>query len=132
MTDKWLEPESVNGMRPRRADEIAKLGHFGWYVDSHQCETTFGVVLRLTHGRFLAGCSDPWNTDVDKQHRVTRWAGVMTNCEVCADERKAAYRADELARVYAESCCADDELFMAEQLVEEAKERRELELSCLP
>lgn len=71
------------------ADDVIKLRHTGWFLDSHQGEKARGIVCALTHGRFLAGFEDGrGNREVTGQ--------VFSSAE------DAARDADEQARIYAE------------------------------
>jgi len=51
--------ESDNPGRWEWADEIdgARIYHTGWFCDEYQDEKIRGIVVRLPHGRFLAGWS---------------------------------------------------------------------------
>lgn len=48
----------IDGLRRvEYADEIdgARIGHTGWFCDADQYETMRGIVVRLSHGRYLSG-----------------------------------------------------------------------------
>lgn len=73
------------------------IRHGGWFINSHEEETVRGCVVRLTHGRLLAGYGEP-GSGAD---------GVALDCArvFSADElRDATWHADECARVIAEAC----------------------------
>lgn len=92
------------------AEDIARSIRYAWKINSHlargyyvdgvaQDETASGVVLRLSHGRFLAGVADPYNFNGETM------AGpcVIETGEVFTDENDAARAADHLAERYAEN-----------------------------
>lgn len=83
------------GMPARRwtwCDEVAgmHISHNGWYCDRFGDQTIRGIVVRLPHGRFLAG----WSMG-------ERMASAVDGT-IYTDEVEAAYAADEEARVAAE------------------------------
>lgn len=95
---------------------LSNLRHTGWYVDNQHGETTMGVVYRLPHGRFVAGCCDPWQSD-----KEGRGPFLMENA-VYEDEEEAAMAADQAAERYAELCREDDLREQAKVGIEDAKE----------
>ena len=112
------------------ADEVCPhTRHRGWYVDQFQDETCRGLVLALSHGRFLAAVSDPWNFD----EKARSGPCILETGEVFDSEREAALAADDLAEGYAEDCREDAEKQEAERVAEELaqaeKDAAELELS---
>lgn len=117
-TMKWSEQAEMLGRDVKYADELLKyLGHTGWYVDNFQDETCRGIVIRLTHGRFMAGVTDPWNFNIKD-----RCGPAMVELYVYDNEDDAARSANHIAEVYAESCREDDAKFQAEQQIAEAHE----------
>lgn len=88
----YLGDAGMPCMRWAWADECegARIEHRGWFCDDSQDVTIRGLVLRLPHGRFLAG----W----------TMGEGMASACEerLYHDIAEAAQAADELARIAAE------------------------------
>jgi hypothetical protein len=70
-------------------DIVSRLAR-GWYTDEFQDETAIGIVVRLTHGRFIAGYR--WTSNDERVYFP----------EIFTDEDDAARMADEHARVFAE------------------------------
>lgn len=101
------EPRPVSGAHPggsfylgsdfepgryiKRADEVTRLDHTGWYTDAFQDQTIFGIVIFLPHGRFLAG----WSMG----------AGMASSYdgELYTDAEEAAQAADSMAEHAAEA-----------------------------
>ncbi len=56
-TPVWYTHEEGKLFRGQRfVDEVLpRLRHKGWYADDDCCETVRGIVVSLSHGRFLAG-----------------------------------------------------------------------------
>jgi hypothetical protein len=106
----WLE--AGHGFRVSKAGEHVRLRHTGWFVDSFQSDTTHGIVVNLSHGRWLAGYSDPWNDDC-----------YCVELYVYGDAQDAAFAAESMAERFAEDCREADEKFQAEQDIEDARER---------
>jgi len=76
------------------ADDISGAGirHNGWFCDEFGGETIRGIVVRLTHGRMLAGWS------------MGEGMCASISCdEIFTDEIEAAQCADELAKSAAET-----------------------------
>jgi hypothetical protein len=84
----WSDERNAPG-RVSFADELVSLRHTGWFLDSNQDEKARGVVVRLPHGRFLAGFEDGRGS--------WRCAGQLFDTP-----EDAAHDADEQARIYAE------------------------------
>jgi hypothetical protein len=100
-----------------RADKIVRLNHTGWYTDSFQDSSTFGLVFRLPNGRgFLAAYSDPWNCDKDGE------GPHSLEPESYPTEEEAARRADRLAERYAEFCREYDAKQCAESRITQIRE----------
>src|SRR5690606_19227724 len=73
-------------------DEVdTSIRHNGWFTDDQQDETIRGLVVRLPHGRMLAG----WSMG---EHM----ASEIDSTRVYDDEREAARAADALAERVAE------------------------------
>lgn len=81
-------------MRWTWADDISGAGirHTGWFCDEFQDHTIRGIVVRLTHGRMLAG----WSMGAGM-------ASLIACDEVFTDEIEAARRADGLAESAADA-----------------------------
>jgi len=88
----YLDSDFAPGLRWEWADEIADLGHTGWFSDPYgDFETIRGLVMRLPGGRgFLAG----WSMGEGMCGGVDRY--------VFDDETDAAYAADSMAEHIAE------------------------------
>ena len=84
----WSKERNAPG-RVSFADTVVSLRHTGWFLDSNQDEQARGVVVRLPHGRFLAGFEDGRGS--------WRCAGQLFDTP-----EDAAHDADEQARTYAE------------------------------
>lgn len=56
-TSFYLDSDFMPGLRWHYADDIADIGHTGWYTDEYgDGDTIRGIVMRLPHGRgFIAG-----------------------------------------------------------------------------
>lgn len=97
---------------------LSRLRHRGWYTDSFQSESCFGIVYRLPNGRgFLAGYTDPWNSNKDGSgpHSLD-WT-----CSYATPE-EAARAGDSMAERYAEECREDDAKQQAEAAIEQERE----------
>jgi len=125
---RWFEESAVNDFRPRLAGDIVKLRHNGWYVDDEfQDETTFGIVLRLPHGRgFLAGCSDPYNWP------KRGFGACLVENYVYADEDTAARCADQIAEKYAEDSREANAKQHEQQAIDDAESERQEMVDNLP
>lgn len=87
--------EGIAGLRRvEYADYIsgAEIRHRGWFCDEFGGETIRGIVVRLTHGRMLAG----WSMGEGM-------ASAIECDEVFTDEIEAARRADGLAESAADA-----------------------------
>lgn len=84
----WSDERNAPG-RVSFADTVVSMRHTGWFLDSNQDEKARGVVVRLPHGRFLAGFEDG--------RGIWRCAGQLFDTP-----EDAAHDADEQARIYAE------------------------------
>lgn len=103
------------------ADELVRLNHKGWYVDSNYDETTKGIVVQLParDGKpvYLHGCTDPWNANM----ALIAWR----ECEWTEDKEEAARWADSVAESYAEMLREDHAKEEAKHEIEQARERIE-------
>lgn len=72
-------------------DIVSSIRHKGWYCDSFGDQTIRGIVLRLPHGRYLAG----W----------TMGEGMASECDrvIYTDAEECARMADEFARITADN-----------------------------
>ena len=101
----WSEtPETWSELKGR-ADEIIRLDHTGWFVDSYQSESQSGIVreVRTKNGpRYLACISDPWNGDKKGNGpcRIECRENGLPYWYEC--EREAARNADGAAEASAE------------------------------
>jgi hypothetical protein len=85
----WSEERNAPG-RVSFADTVVSTHHTGWFLDSNQDEKARGVVVRLPHGRFLAGYA-------------AEYRGICeVSAQVFSTAEDAARDADEQARIYAE------------------------------
>lgn len=114
----WFEADEAASLRfvSNASSLLPYLRHNGWYVDNQQMETTMGVVYRLSHDRFLAGASDPWNCD-----KAGRGPFVCDE-SVYDSPEEAARAADRLAERYSEECREDDLKQTAEAWIEESRD----------
>lgn len=90
----------INGLRRvEYADDISGAGihHTGWFCDEFGDQTIRGIVVRLTHGRMLAGWSigEGMCAAIDCDE-------IFTD-EIFTDEIEAARRADGLAESAADA-----------------------------
>ena len=125
------------GLRWKWCDEVGetryRIGHQGWYTDDYLSDKIRGMVFRLNHGRgFLIG----WSMG----------EGMISTIEygtIYADERTAAYAADDLAdnaareeREAAEECAEEqrlaDEAAEAEQDMRDAVDAQLIQAGWLP
>ena len=106
------------------AHDFARIGHTGWYTDSGDYPD--GVLK----GAVLA-FRNPHETNNDDGSHVfylsatyhSDWDGVTVYLDQIHDtKRDAALYADECARVQAEQCREDDEIYQREQRAIEARE----------
>lgn len=107
----WFASRNAPG-RITYADEVegVRIGHTGWFCDSHQDEKARGIVCALTHGRFLAGY-------------LTEDAGMsyLPTGTLHDSAEDAARDADEQARIYAENEREYDEAYQLQCLIEEKR-----------
>jgi hypothetical protein len=91
LTGNQIAEGSFARLRVRRADDIIRLRHSGWFTDEHCDETMYGVVATLPRSRgFLAG----WSLGEGMATSFSR--------DIHATAEDAARAADEEARIAAE------------------------------
>lgn len=119
---RWSEtPEDWSELKGL-ADEIIRLDHTGWFVDSYQSESQSGIVreVKTAKGpRYLACVPDPFNGDKEGNGpcRVECWGNgspVWYDCE-----REAARNADGAAESSAEEMREYDEQWQKRATAEE-------------
>lgn len=98
---QWYSHGGEQFRDERDAQDVASLGHTGWFTDIHQEEMAAGIVARLSHGRFIAGYR--WTSNGERVYYP----------EVFDDEEEAARAADGHAENFAESAREYDERFNA-------------------
>jgi len=107
---RWVENIDKGLRFHAYADAVAKdhdrrraIDHFGWFVDEFQDECYRGVVVRLPHGRFVAGYAQSMDVAT---HGRGNWDNAQSACldltRTFDDDFEAALAADEIARIYAE------------------------------
>lgn len=87
----YLSSDFEPGRYIKRADEIIRLDHTGWFCDDFPDQTIHGIVIYLPHGKFLAG----WSMG----------EGMASNYDgdIYDDETEAAHVADQIAEIAAEN-----------------------------
>lgn len=99
----YLGDAGQPGPRWAWADEVDDgIEHTGWFADDHQCDKIRGIVIRLPHGRFLAG----WALQSDILDGDTGGCAAVSR-RVYTDARAAAMDADSQAEHVAD-CMVDD------------------------
>ena len=114
-TPVWYAHTGEQFRDERFCDDVARIGHTGWFTDTDGSEKARGVVARLTHGRFIAGYH--WSSNDERVYFP----------EVYDDETEAARAADSHAESFAESAREDSERFNAMQDAENETEEKERE-----
>ena len=98
----WWEETETLARKIVFADQVCRsIRHTGWWCDDFQDAKARGVVLSLSHGRFLAGIADPHNFD----DKGMTGPCVIETGEIFSGEdaqTEAAHRADNIAKLYAE------------------------------
>jgi hypothetical protein len=103
----WYASDENDALRREsRADEIVNQRHKGWYTDVDCQETAFGIIVRLPHGRIIAGYR--WDANGETVYYP----------EIFTDAEEAARMADEHARCFAEESREHSEKCQAAQEVE--------------
>ena len=97
----------------RFCDDVARIGHTGWFTNTYGGEKARGIVARLPHGRFIAGYH--WASNDERVYFP----------EVYDDEYEASRAADSHAESFAESAREDSERFVAMQDAENENEKKE-------
>ena len=86
-------------------------GHLGWYTDAECDEKARGIVVRLPHGKFLAGYE--WSANGERVYFP----------EIFDSETEAAHRADSHAESFADDCLEHDAKYHeAQKLQTEAED----------
>lgn len=113
----------IDGLRRvEYADDISGAGiyHDGWFCDEDQDQTIRGIVVRLTHGRMLAGWS------------MGEGMCASIDCdEIFTDEIEAARRADGLAESAADSEREYQERWRAAQELSDAAQEAQEQIRRL-
>lgn len=107
----YLESQGMPGLRWEWCDDVARVGHSGWFTNEFQDEKLRGLIFQLPHGRgFLAGYS--------------AGSGMYSVFEysVYPDKTDAAYAADSLAEFMAEQQREYEERENEKQEVADARE----------
>ena len=119
-TDKYKTPiwycHAGEQFRDERfCDDVAQIGHTGWFTDTDGGEKARGIVGRIPHGRFIAGYH--WSPNGERVYFP----------EVYDNETEAARAADSHAEAFAESAREDRERFDAMQDAENEAEEKQKE-----
>ena len=112
-TPIWYSHTGEQFRDERFCDDVARIGHNGWFTDTDGSEKARGVVARIPHGRFIAGYH--WSSNGERVYFP----------EVYDNETEAARAADSHAESFAESAREDSERFVAMQDAENEKEEKE-------
>ena len=105
----WYSYAGEEFRNERDANDVnSRIDHTGWFTDAYQDETAVGIVVGISHGRFLSGYR--WTSNDERVYFP----------EVCSDEIDAARAADGHAERFAESEREGSELFCRMQDVETA------------
>lgn len=114
-TPIWYSHTGEQFRDERFCDDVARIGHTGWFTDTDGGEKARGVVGRLPHNRYIAGYH--WSSNNERVYFP----------EVYSDETEAARAADSHAESFAESAREDSERFDAMQDAESKTEEKERE-----
>ena len=108
----WYSHNGGQFPRETYADLCAEgPDHRGWFTDAECDEKARGIVVRLPHGKFLAGYD--WSANGERVYFP----------EVFVDERDAARRADSHAESFADACREHDAKYReAQKLQDEAED----------
>lgn len=108
-----FDESSLPGRKWYFADEVhsqygasAAVDHTGWYADADCDSTMRGIVLYLSHGRYLA--SYKWNSNGE----------YVVFAQIYDSWRDAAHAADEHARICAEEQKEHDERYQEARNIE--------------
>jgi hypothetical protein len=111
MRMRWTWADDING---------AGIRHRGWFCDEDQDQTIRGIVVRLTHGRMLAGWS------------MGEGMASSIDCDqIFTDEIEAARCADGLAESVAESEREYQERWRAAQELSDAAQEAQEQIRRL-
>ena len=103
----WYAQDGEQFPREGYADECYRgIRHKGWFTEGSHVETARGLVVKLPHGKFIAGYE--WSDNGERVYFP----------EVLDDEGEAAARADGHAERFAEACMEDSRRFDAAQELE--------------
>ena len=114
-TPVWYSHTGEQFRNERFCDDVARIGHTGWYTDTDGLGQARGIVGNLTHNRYIAGYH--WSSNGERVYFP----------EVYGDETEAARAADSHAEAFAESACEDRERFNAMCAAESEAEEKERE-----
>lgn len=114
-TPIWYSHTGEQFRDERFCDDVARIGHTGWFTDTFRDEKARGIVARIPHGRFIAGYH--WSSNGERVYSP----------EVYDDETEAARAADSHAESFAEAAREDNERFVAMQDAENETEEKERE-----
>ena len=96
----WYSVDGAQFPREEYADECYRdTRHKGWFTDTYQEETARGLVVKLPHGKFIAGYE--WSANGERVYFP----------EIFTDESDAARRAGGHAERFAEACLEDSRRF---------------------
>ena len=107
----WYAHTGAAFPREEYADECYRgIRHKGWFTDTYQEEKARGIVVRLPHGKFIAGYE--WSANDERVYFP----------EVFVDESDAAHQADGHAESFADDCREHDAKYReAQKLQDEAE-----------
>ena len=114
-TPIWYAHTGEQFRDERFCDDVARIGHTGWFTNTDGDEKARGIVARITHGRFIAGYH--WASNDERVYFP----------EVYDNETEAARAADSHAEAFAESAWEDSARFIAMQDAENETEEKERE-----
>ena len=112
-TPIWHAHTGEQFRHERFCDDVARIGHNGWFTDTEGREKARGIVGSLPHNRYIAGYH--WSSNDERVYFP----------EVYDDETEAARAADSHAESFAESAREDSERFDATQDAERETEEKE-------
>ena len=108
----WYAHDGEQFPREVYADAcLSGIRHEGWFTDSYQDEKARGIVVRLPHGKFLAGYE--WSANGERVYFP----------EIFDSETDAAHQADGHAESFADACREHDAKYReAQNLQTEAED----------
>ena len=96
----WYAHDGEQFPREVYADAcLSGIRHEGWFTDSYQDEKARGLVVKLPHGKFIAGYE--WSANGERVYFP----------EIFDSETDAAHQADGHAERFAEACLEDSRRF---------------------